>query len=188
MRESSEMARKKKEPAIPAELLDELLKDYEKPDDLLGKDGILDQLKKAVMERALGAELTEHLGYEAGDPSGSGSGNSRNGYGKKQVITDSSQVEIEVPRDRSGTFEPQLIRKRQTRLPGFDEKVISMYARGMTVREIQGHLEELYGIGVSPDLISRVTSEVLEEVKAWQSRPLDQLYMVVFFDALRVKI
>jgi putative transposase len=182
------MARKKKDPAIPAELLDELLKDYEKPDDLLGKDGILDQLKKAVMERALGAELTEHLGYEEGDPSGNGSGNSRNGYGKKRVITDSSQVEIEVPRDRSGTFEPKLIRKRQTRLPGFDEKVISMYARGMTVREIQGHLEELYGIGVSPDLISRVTAEVLEEVKAWQSRPLDQLYMVVFFDALRVKI
>jgi putative transposase len=188
MRESSEMARKKKEPGIPSELLDELLKDYEKPDDLLGKDGILDQLKKAVMERALGSELSEHLGYEVGDPSGSGSGNSRNGYGKKRVITDSSQVEIEVPRDRAGTFEPQLIRKRQTRLAGFDEKVISMYARGMTVREIKGHLEELYGIGVSPDLISRVTAEVVEEVKAWQSRPLEQLYMVVFFDALRVKI
>jgi len=140
------------------------------------------------MERALGTELTEHLGYEEGDRSGDGSGNSRNGYGKKRVITDTSQVEIEVPRDRAGTFEPKLIRKRQTRLPGFDEKVISMYARGMTVREIQGHLEELYGIGVSPDLISRVTAEVLEEVRVWQSRPLDQLYMVVFFDALRVKI
>jgi putative transposase len=188
MRESSEMARKKKEPAIPAELLDQLLKDYEKPADLLGKDGILDQLKKAVMERALGAELTEHLGYAAGDPSGSGSGNSRNGYGRKRVITDSSQVEVEVPRDRAGTFEPQLVRKRQKRLPGFDEKVISMYARGMTVREIKGHLEELYGIGVSPDLISRVTAEVIDEVREWQSRPLDPLYMVVFFDALRVKI
>jgi putative transposase len=189
MMESSEMARKKKdESGIPPELLDKLLEDYEKPEDLLGKDGILDQLKKAVMERALGAELTEHLGYEPGDPSGAGSGNSRNGYGKKRVTTDSSQVEIEVPRDRAGTFEPQLVRKRQTRLPGFDEKVISMYARGMTVREIKGHLEELYGIGVSPDLISRVTAEVLDEVKAWQSRPLEPLYMVVFFDALRVKI
>ena len=182
------MARKRKEPAIPVELLDHLLKDYEKPEDLLGKDGIFDQLKKAVMERALGAELTGHLGYEAGDSSGDGSGNSRNGFGKKRVITDSSQVEIEVPRDRAGSFEPQLIRKRQTRLPGFDEKVISMYARGMTVREIRGHLEELYGIGVSPDLISRVTAEVIDEVREWQSRPLDPLYMVVFFDALRVKI
>jgi len=182
------MARKKKEPAIPAELLDQILTDYEKPEDLLGKDGIFDQLKKAVMERALGAELTEHLGYEVGDPSGNGSGNSRNGHGKKRVITDSSEVEIEVPRDRTGSFEPQLIRKRQTRLPGFDEKVISMYARGMTVREIKGHLEELYGIGVSPDLISRVTAEVIDEVREWQSRPLDPLYMVVFFDALRVKI
>ena len=183
------MARKKRDDSgIPTELLDELLKDYEKPEDLLGKDGIFDQLKKAVMERALGAELTDHLGYEEGDPSGNGSGNSRNGYGRKRVTTDSSQVEIEVPRDREGTFEPRLVRKRQTRLPGFDEKVISMYARGMTVREIRGHLEELYGIGVSPDLISRVTAEVLDEVKAWQSRPLERLYMVVFFDALRVKI
>jgi putative transposase len=183
------MAKKKRDGSgIPVELLDEILKDYEKPEDLLGKDGIFDQLKKAVMERALGAELTEHLGYEEGDPSGKGSGNSRNGYGKKRVTTDNSQVEVEVPRDREGSFEPQLVRKRQTRLPGFDEKVISMYARGMTVREIRGHLEELYGIGVSPDLISRVTAEVLDEVKAWQSRPLDPLYMVVFLDALRVKI
>ena len=182
------MARKKKTPAIPPEILDQLLKDYEDSGDILEKDGLLDQLKKSVMERALGAELTEHLGYETGDPAGNGSGNSRNGFGKKRVITDTSQVEIEVPRDRAGTFAPTLIRKRQTRLPGFDEKVISMYARGMTVREIQGHLEELYGIGVSPDLISRVTSEVLEEVRAWQSRPLERLYMVVFFDALRVKI
>ena len=163
------MARKKKTPAIPPEILDQLLKDYEDSGDILEKDGLLDQLKKSVMERALGAELTEHLGYETGDPAGNGSGNSRNGFGKKRVITDTSQVEIEVPRDRAGTFAPTLIRKRQTRLPGFDEKVISMYARGMTVREIQGHLEELYGIGVSPDLISRVTSEVLEEVRAWQN-------------------
>jgi len=182
------MARKKKEPAIPTEILDELLSSYEKPEDLLGKEGLLKQLQKAMMERVLGAELTEHLGYETGDPTGSGSGNSRNGFGKKRVITGEDEVEIEVPRDRAGTFEPQLVRKRQTRLPGFADKVISMYARGMTVREIQGHLEELYGIGVSPDLISRVTSEVIEEVRAWQSRPLEPVYMVVFFDALRVKI
>lgn len=189
MKESSDMGRKrKKEPAIRAELLDELLEGYENPEDLLGKDGVFDQMKKALMERALGAEITEHLGYEEGDPAGKGSGNSRNGFGQKQVITDASQFEIEVPRDRDGSFDPKLIKKRQRRLPGFDDKVISMYARGMTVREIQGHLEELYGIGVSPDLISRVTAEVLEEVKAWQSRPLDRLYPVVFLDALRVKI
>jgi putative transposase len=189
MMESSEMARRKREDSgIRPELLDELLSDYETPEDLIGKDGILDQLKKAVMERALGAELTEHLGYEEGDPSGKGSGNSRNGYSSKRVTTDTGQVDIDVPRDRAGTFEPQLVKKRQTRLPGFDEKVISMYARGMTVREIRGHLEELYGIRVSPDLISRVTAEVMEEVKAWQSRPLERVYAVVFFDALRVKI
>lgn len=189
MKESSDMGRKrKKEPAIRAELLDELLEGYENPEDLLGKDGVFDQMKKALMERALGAEITEHLGYEEGDPVGKGSGNSRNGFGQKQVITDTSQFEIEVPRDREGSFDPKLIKKRQRRLPGFDDKVISMYARGMTVREIQGHLEELYGIGVSPDLISRVTAEVLDEVKAWQSRPLDRLYPVVFLDALRVKI
>lgn len=189
MKESSEMGRKrKKEPAIRTELLDELLEGYENPEDLLGKDGVFDQMKKALMERALGAEITEHLGYEEGDPAGKGSGNSRNGFGQKQVITDASQFEIEVPRDREGSFDPKLIKKRQRRLPGFDDKVISMYARGMTVREIQGHLEELYGIGVSPDLISRVTAEVLDEVKAWQSRPLDRLYPVVFLDALRVKI
>ncbi len=189
MKESSEMGRKRqKESAIRAELLDELLEGYEKPEDLLGRDGILDQMKKAIMERALGAEITEHLGYEEGDPVGRLSGNSRNGFGQKQVITENGQFEIEVPRDREGSFDPKLIKKRQRRLPGFDEKVISMYARGMTVREIQGHLEELYGIGVSPDLISRVTAEVLDEVKAWQSRPLDRLYPVVFLDALRVKI
>lgn len=189
MKESSEMVRKRrKEPAIRTELLDELLEGYEKPEDLLGRDGILDQMKKAIMERALGAEITDHLGYEEGDPTGKGSGNSRNGFGQKQVITENGQFEIEVPRDREGSFDPKLIKKRQRRLPGFDDKVISMYARGMTVREIQGHLEELYGIGVSPDLISRVTAEVLDEVKAWQSRPLDRLYPVVFLDALRVKI
>ena len=189
MKESSEMARKRqKEPAIRAELLDELLEGYEKPEDLLGRDGILDQMKKAIMERALGAEITDHLGYEEGDLAGKGSGNSRNGFGQKQVITENGQFEIEVPRDREGSFDPKLIKKRQRRLPGFDDKVISMYSRGMTVREIQGHLEELYGIGVSPDLISRVTAEVLDEVKAWQSRPLDRLYPVVFLDALRVKI
>jgi putative transposase len=140
------------------------------------------------MERALGAELTEHLGYEKGDPSGRGTSNSRNGHGRKRVLTENGSVEVLVPRDREASFSPQLVKKGQSRLPGFDEKVISMYGRGMTQREIRGHLEELYGIGVSPDLISRVTDAVLEEVKAWQGRPLEPIYPVIFLDALRVKI
>jgi putative transposase len=173
---------------IRKELLDELLSDYETPEDLLGKEGLLDSLKKALMERALGAELTEHLGYEKGDPSGRGTSNSRNGHGRKRVLTENGSVEVSVPRDREASFSPQLVKKGQSRLPGFDEKVISVYGRGMTQREIRGHLEELYGIGVSPDLISRVTDAVLEEVKAWQGRPLEPIYPVIFLDALRVKI
>lgn len=173
---------------ITPELLDQLLANYSKPEDLTGEDGLFKQLKKALIERALGAELTEHLGYEKGDPAGRGSGNSRNGSSAKTVLTEDGEMEIAIPRDRVGSFEPQLIAKGQTRFDGFDDKILSLYARGMTVREIQGHLAELYGAQVSPDLISRVTDGVLEEVREWQSRPLDAVYPVVFFDALRVKI
>jgi len=173
---------------LTPELLDQLLAGYEKPEDLTGDDGLFRRLKKALIERALGAELTDHLGYEKGDPAGRGSGNSRNGVSAKTVLTDDGEVQIEVPRDRAGTFEPQLIGKGQTRFDGFDDKIISLYARGMTVREIQGHLAELYGTEVSPDLISKVTDAVLDEVRDWQNRPLDPVYPVVFFDALRVKI
>jgi len=141
-----------------------------------------------LIERALGAELSEHLGYEKGDPAGRGSGNSRNGTSPKTILTDDGEIDIAVPRDRTGSFEPLLIAKGQTRFDGFDEKILSLYARGMTVREIQGHLAELYGTDVSPDLISRVTDAVLDEVREWQTRPLDPVYPVVFFDALRVKI
>jgi len=176
------------ETTIAPELLDQLLANYSKPEDLLGEDGLFKQLKKALIERALGAELTEHLGDEKGDPAGRGTGNNRNGFSTKTVLTDDGEVEISVPRDRAGTFEPQLIPKGQTRFDGFDEKILSLYARGMTVREIQGHLTELYGIDVSPDLISRVTDAVLDEVREWQNRPLDPVYPIVFFDALRVKI
>jgi putative transposase len=175
-------------PTIRPELLDELLSGYERPEDLLGEEGLFKGLKKALMERALGAELTEHLGYEKGDPAGRGSTNSRNGTSPKTVLTDDGEVEIAVPRDRNSSFEPQLVPKGVRRLPGFDDRVVSLYARGMTVREIQGHLEEIYGVEVSPDLISRVTDAVLEEVREWQNRPLDRLYPIVFFDALRVKI
>ncbi|MCP4966196.1 MAG: IS256 family transposase [bacterium] len=173
---------------IRKELLDELLEGYEGPDDLIGEEGLLGDLQKALMERVFGAELTEHLGYEKGDPSGLGSGNNRNGHSKKRVLTDSSSVEVAVPRDRNGSYEPQLVKKGQSRLPGFDAKVISLYARGMSQREIRAHLDELYGISVSADLISRVTDAVIDEVKAWQTRPLDRIYPVIFFDALFVKI
>ena len=173
---------------IKPEHRDELLAGYEKPEDLLGEDGMFKQLKKALIERALGAELTHHLGYEKGDPAGRGTGNNRNGTSAKTVLTEDGAVEIEVPRDRNGTFEPQIVAKGETRLDGFDDKIISLYARGMTVREIQGHLREMYAVDVSPDLISRVTDAVLDEVREWQNRPLDAVYPVVFFDALRVKI
>src|ERR1700694_5859135 len=170
------------------EILDQLLAGYSKPEDLTSDDGIFKRLKKALIERALGAELSEHLGTGRAPPPAGGGDTSRNGTSAKTVLTEDGEVQIGVPRDRAGTFEPQLIAKGQTRFDGFDDKIISLYARGMTVREIQGHLAELYGTEVSPDFISKVTDAVLEEVREWQSRPLDPVYPVVFFDALRVKI
>jgi putative transposase len=154
------------------------------PKDVFSKDGLVDELKKALSERILNTELDEHLEAE----NAGGQSNQQNGYSKKSVLTATSKVTLAVPRDRSGTFDPQLIAKYQRRFPDFDDKIISMYARGMTVREIRGHLEELYGIDVSPDLISAVTDAVLDEVAEWQNRPLDARYPLVFFDALRVKI
>ncbi|MCK4866730.1 MAG: IS256 family transposase [Alphaproteobacteria bacterium] len=174
--------------AIKQELIDELLAGYKNPEDLLGEGGIFRELKKALLERALDAELDDHLGYEKGDSKGRKSGNSRNGHGSKRVIGEDGAVEVAVPRDRDASFEPKIVRKGQRRFDGFDDKIISMYARGMSVREIRGHLEELYGVEVSPDLISRVTDAVMEEVREWQSRPLDEVYPIVIFDALRVKI
>lgn len=174
--------------AITNEVLTELMSGYANPEDLTGKNGILEQLTKALMERALGAELTYHLGYEKGDRAGKRSANHRNGASKKTLIGESGPVEIEVPRDRESSFEPRIIRKGQRRFDGFDEKIVAMYARGMTVREIQGFLKEQYGAEVSPDLISEVTDAVMDEVRVWQSRPLEGMYPVVFLDALRVKI
>ena len=172
---------RRKEPAIPADLLDQLLAGTDAAT-ALDQGGLLDSLKKALAERALNAEMDHHLGDV------SEAGNNRNGYGRKTVITDSGKIEIDVPRDRAGSFDPQLIAKYQRRFPGFDDKIVSMYARGMSTREITGHLRDLYGIDVSPDLISTVTDAVLEEVAAWQARPLDPAYPLVFFDAIRVKI
>ena len=153
------------------ELIDRLLGDYQKPEDLMGENGLLKQLTRAIVERALQAELTTHLGYEKHSPEGHNSGNSRNGVSTKQLKGDFGEVEIEVPRDRQASFEPKLVAKGQTRFAGFDDKILSLYARGMTTREIQGHLEEMYQVEVSPALISNVTDAVIEEVKAWQSRP-----------------
>jgi transposase-like protein len=161
--------------AIRDEVIEELLQGYRTPEDLLGEEGLFKELKRRLLERALGAELTEHLGYEKGDPAGRGSGNSRNGYSSKTVIGDDGPIELAVPRDRDSSFEPQIVAKGQTRIEGFDERIISLYARGLSVREIQAHLHELYDVAVSPDLISRVTDAVLDEVREWQNRPLDAL-------------
>jgi len=169
-------------------LIDRLMAGYEKPEDLTGENGLLKQLTKAVIERALKAELTTHLGYEKHSPEGHNSGNSRNGASAKRLKGDFGTVEIAVPRDREASFEPQLVPKGTTRWQGFDEKILSLYARGMTTREIQGHLEEMYQVEVSPALISNVTDAVIEEVKAWQSRPLDAIYPIVYLDALVVKM
>lgn len=169
--------------AISKQVLDQLLGDRD-PNEVFSKDGLLDDLKKALAERILNSELDEHLENEHG----SGKVNRRNGTSPKTVQTESSKVPLDIPRDRAGTFDPQLIARYQRRFPGFDEKIISMYARGMTVREIQGHLEDIYGVDASPALISRITDTVMDAVKEWQARPLEACYPLIFFDAIRVKI
>jgi putative transposase len=169
--------------AIKKDTLDQLLSGRD-PKEVFSKDGLFDELKKALAERVLNAELDDHLDGEAV----AGKANHRNGYSKKTVLTETSKIDIKVPRDREGTFDPKLIQRYQRRFPGFDEKIVSMYARGMTVREIQGHLLDLYGLEVSPDLVSTITDAVLETVAEWQNRPLEAMYPLIFFDALRVKI
>jgi putative transposase len=176
-------------PLVDDELADQLLgKAQAEGVELLGPDGLLSQVTKAVLERALAEEMTGHLGYDKHDPAGRGSGNNRNGTTGKTVLTDVGAVDLAVPRDRNGTFEPQIVRKGQTRLDGFNDRIIALYARGMTTRDIRAHLREMYGVEVSPDLISRVTDAVVEELAEWQSRPLDAVYPVIFIDALMVKI
>jgi len=173
------------EVTVPKELLDQLVKGPMTQGDL---ESMFRQLKKAVIEREMSAEMNQHLGYRQGENKPEGQGNQRNGTSGKTVITDDGPVRIEVPRDREGSFEPQIIGKHERRFTGFDQKIIAMYARGMTIREIQGYLAEMYGTDVSPEFISKVTDEVSAEITAWQSRPLEPMYPVVFFDALRVKI
>ncbi len=174
--------------ATQDELLDELMKNYKKPEDLIGESGLLKQLTKALVERAMKAEMSAHLGYEKNDPAGKNSGNSRNGKSKKTIKGEFGNMEIAVPRDRNATFEPVIIPKGETRFTGFDDKIISMYARGMTTRDIQGHLQELYGVEVSPTLVSQVTDAITEEITLWQNRPLDEVYPIMYLDAVRVKV
>lgn len=170
------------------ELLDQLLKNYSKPEDLTGPEGLLKKLTGALVERAMGAELTHHLGYEPGEKPPEEQSNRRNGTSSKTLRTEQGPITVEVPRDREGSFEPQIVPKHQRHFNGFDDKILSMYARGMSVRDIRAHLEEIYGVSVDGDLITRVTDSVVDELKAWQHRPLDALYLVVYLDALVVKI
>lgn len=174
--------------AIDTELIDKLLVGYKRPEQIVGENGLLKQLTKAILERAMQAEITEHLGYEKHDPAGYNSGNSRNGKSRKKVKGDFGEFEIETPRDRNASFEPKILPKGETRFSGFDDKIVSMYARGMTTRDIQAHLKEIYGVEVSAALISEVTDAVVDEVKTWQNRALDPVYPVVYMDALYVKI
>ena len=174
--------------AVPKELIASLLADYRKPEDLIGEHGLLKQLTKILVEAALETEMADHLGHGKNEPVENVAGNTRNGKSKKTLKGEFGELPIEIPRDRHGTFEPLLIPKHQTRWTGFDDKILSLYARGMTVREIQSHLEEMYGTEVSPTLISSVTDAVIEEVKAWQARPLDTLYPIVYLDCIHVKV
>jgi putative transposase len=172
-------------PPLPPGVIDQLVTGPMTPGDV---DALFRQLKKAVLEKALGAELTHHLGYERGTGRGEGRGNHRNGTSAKTLLTDDGTLALDVPRDRAGTFEPLLVGKHERRFTGFDDKIVALYARGLTVREIQGHLREIYAVDVSPQLVSEVTDAVLVEVTEWQGRPLEMVYPVVFFDALRVKM
>jgi putative transposase len=176
-------------PLVDEQLADELLaRAQAQGAELLGPDGLLSQVTKVVLERALAEEMTAHLGYDKHDPAGRGSGNSRNGTTGKTLLTEIGSIDLAVPRDRNASFDPRIVRKGQTRLDGFNERIIALYARGMTTRDIRAHLREMYQVEVSPDLISRVTDAVVEELQDWQARPLDRVYPVVFIDALMVKI
>jgi len=171
-------------------LIEGLLKDIDfsklTTEQITGESGLLKQLTKRIVEKAMNAEMKDHLGYDINNPDGNNSGNSRNGTSKKKILTELGDIDISIPRDRNGEYEPQIIKKHQRRFEGFDDQIISMYGRGMTTRDIQGHLKDIYGVDVSPDLVSNVTDEVLKDVKEWQNRLLEKTYPVVYFDALVV--
>jgi len=187
MTEAKRSKRVKPDPEL-LKLADALLVNYRKPEDLIGENGLLKQLTKMLVERALETEMTEHLGHDKSGAVTNGTSNTRNGHSAKTLQGDFGELPLDIPRDRQGAFEPQLVAKHQTRWSGFDDKIISLYARGLSVREIQGHLEEMYGTEVSPSLISAVTDAVSEEVKVWQARPLDPLYPILYLDCIHVKV
>jgi putative transposase len=174
---------------IDDELVDRLLAQADAEGaELLGPEGVLTDLTARVLQRALGEELTEHLGYERGDPAGRGSGNSRNGTAPKTLLTDAGEVPVRVPRDRAGSFDPKLVPKGARRLAGFNDMVLSLVAKGMTMRDVTAHLRDIYGVEVSPELISKITDAVFDELIEWQNRPLDRLYPVLYVDALTIKV
>ena len=173
---------------IPDDLLDSLMKGYKNPEDLIGETGLLKQLTKQLLERAMTAEMTEHLGYEKNALTGKKTSNSRNGSYQKRIKGEFGNLDISVPRDRDSSFEPVILPKGQSRFTGFDDKIIALYARGMTTRDIQAHLEEIYGVEISPTLVSQVTKAVTEDVEQWQNRPLDEIYPIVYLDAIRIKV
>ena len=183
------MARKKKE-TKEKDIIDQLLDNINfkglTQDEVVGQDGLIKQLTGRILQRALEAEMTEHLGYEKNSNAGDNSGNSRNGHTGKTVLLENQSAEIEVPRDRNGTFEPIIVPKHEKRVPLFNDQIISMYSFGMSDRDIKKHIEKIYNVEVSPDLISRVTNSVLEDVREWQNRPLEKAYAIVYFDAIRV--
>jgi putative transposase len=170
------------------EVVDELLAGAKTEEEIVGPGGLLAQLTRRLVERALEVELTDHLGYESHREPPGGSGNTRNGKSAKKLVTEHGQVQIDAPRDREGSFEPKLVRKRQRRFEGFDEKILALYSRGMSTRDIEAHLRELYGVSVGRDLISRVTEAVMDDVREWQQRPLEDVYPVLFLDCMMVKI
>jgi putative transposase len=170
------------------QLIDELLKDYKTPEQILGANGLMGELTRRLVERATSGELTAHLGYERGDPTGRNSGNSRNGTQPKTVQTDHGPQDVQIPRDRNGTFEPVLLPKRQRRLGNFDDLIISLYGRGLTQRQISDHIKEIYGVELSVELISNITDAVAADVTAWRTRPLSAVYPVVYLDGLRVNV
>ncbi|WP_409496669.1 IS256 family transposase [Amycolatopsis sp. cmx-11-12] len=188
-RRGDEAASRRLADAFSPSTIDALLKDAKSAGTPIdGVDGLLNQMTKAVLERALQAELTDHLGYDAGDPAGQGSGNSRNGKSRKTVSTTNGPVDIEVPRDRNGSFEPAIVPKRSRRIGNIDDMILSLYSRGMTTRDIEAHLREVYGVNASRELISNVTEVVVDEIKAWQSRPLDEVYPILYVDGIRIRV
>ena len=188
-RRVDETAARRLTDAFSPDTIDALLKDAKSTGTPIdGVDGLLNQLTKAVLERALQAEMTDHLGYDAGDPAGHGNGNSRNGKTTKTVSTKNGPIEIDVPRDRNSSFEPAIVPKRVRRIGNIDDTILSLYSRGMTTRDIESHLLEIYGVNASRELISNVTEVVLDEIKVWQSRPLDEVYPILYVDGIRIRV